>query len=89
MDTTRQKIVAARLVDVYFAVFIPENYKIYVALAGLLTYPLAGLPSHGYSTTVARLIRQVLCRTHSSGSVRDFHPIPFSSHERNQNVMQS
>ena len=59
--------------------FFPRKLSNYFfALAGLLTYPHFGRPSHSANGTVAKYAK-MLHRTYSSGSVQDFHLIPFSS----------
>ena len=55
-----------------------EDFKLYNALAGLLTCPRFKLPSHIFECSGNGSVK-TLHRTYSSGSVQDFHLIPSSS----------
>ena len=67
-----------------FQSLILEDFKLYLALAGLLTCPRFEPPSHPeYIGTVAIMFVKTLHRTYSSGSVQDLHLIPSSSNMPN------
>ena len=61
-----------------FTAFNPKalNYK---TMAGLLTYSPSGRLPVATERTVAIGCPKVIIRAYSSGTVRDLHPVPFSS----------
>ena len=71
----RDGIIGDLIWDV-LSLYCPKTSKLNFILAGLLTYPLTGRLPEG--SNLSGLVTDEFCRNHSSGSVRDSHPVPWT-----------